>query len=1188
MSYSSLTRFDNPSEPGYLSTFPEAPSRIVAFVHLHTHSEYSLLDGANRIPDLIERVQTLGMDSLAVTDHGNLHAAWTFYEQARAAGVRPILGFEAYLAFGSRHARERAPGAPANYSHLVLLARNRAGYRNLTRLSSIGFVEGYYRRPRIDREVLTEHADGIICLAACLSGEVALWLRQHNYEEARRSAEWFSQTFGGDGFWLEVQDHGIADEKLVAEGMFQLADDLGLPVVATNDAHYLRREDAEAHDVLLAIGTGKDLDDPSRFRFTGTESYVKTEAEMVELFPDHPEVIANTQRVADLCEIEFERRYYVPEFPRPEGYATENDLLIDLATKGAETRYGTPLPPSARERLDYELDVITTTGYAGYFLIVYDFIKAARERGIPVGPGRGSAAGSLVAYALRITDVDPLRFDLLFERFLNPERISMPDIDVDFCFERRGEVIEYVRERYGRDSVGQIITFGTLKARASVRDVARVLRVSLAEADQIAKAIPSGPAFGMTLAEAAERVPELVELKARSATGARLLDLSQRIEGLSRHSSVHAAGVVIAPGPLDDYVPVCTAPQQRGDRNAPPEIITQYDMNALERAGMLKMDFLGLKTLTVIHDACEMIAERHGKTIELDRLDLDDPLVYERLRDGHTAGVFQFESPLGTDMLRQLGADRFDDLVATNALVRPGPLDSNMHKVYIRRKRGQEPVTYPHPDLEPVLQPTYGVIVYQEQVMRIANVLAGYSLAEADVLRKAVGKKNADLIQQELRRFIERAVERGHDRRVIEDIAAQIETFGRYGFNKSHSVAYSVISFQTAWLKAYYPPEFMAALLSSEIGNTDKVVQYINEARSLGLEVLPPSVQESGRKFTVIGDRQIRFGLGAVRNVGTGAIESIRESRRRDGPFQSLQEFCERVDIRVCNKRAIEALIVAGALDQLDPNRARLLAGLDAAVREAQLRQAERDAGQGSLFGDGSGDTDSRPVPPLPDVPAWSEAERLSREKEVLGFFISGHPLEPFREEVGLFGTRTTATLGTWSEHPVAIGAVVTTVTRRISRKTGAEYARLVLEDFHGTAEAIVFPDAWSRLSDVIRADAPLLLNGGYSARDRGEDRAPFIVEDAVPLNTLRGNGAIGLTIRWKRGAGPSLDDARAIAALCAAHPGPAPVLVEWGDGNGTTATLRARHLGVELDRDLLAAIRQIAGTDRVILSKAS
>ena len=859
----------------------------MSFIHLHTHSEYSLLDGANRIADLVGHVKKLGMDSLAVTDHGNMHAAWAFYDEAKKQKVRPILGFEAYLAFGPRTGREKPAGAPGIYSHLVLLAKNRAGYRNLIRLSSIGYTEGFYRRPRIDKEVLEQMSEGVVCLAACLSGEVALSLRQGRYEEAKKSAEWFSRVFGPGNFWLEIQKHGIAEEVTVAEGMLQLGKELGIGVVATNDAHYLRREDAEAHDVLLAIGTGADLDDPKRFRFEGNESYVKSEAEMRQLFPDNPETLANTQVVADTCEFDFEKRYFLPGFPRPEEFASDAALLKHLAIEGAIARYGSPLPENVQQRLDYELGVIATAGYDGYFLIVHDFIRAARERGIPVGPGRGSAAGSIVAYALQITNVCPLKFDLLFERFLNPERVSMPDIDVDFCFERRGEVIEYVRQRYGRASVGQIVTFGTMKARAAVKDVARVLRIPPGEADKLTKLIPSGPAYSLTIPEAVQKVDELREMVKENPQFGRLMQLSSRIEGISRHLSVHAAGVVIAPGPLQEYVPICTAPTKGAGAATDGEdsLITQYEMGALEKVGMLKMDMLGLKTLTVIHDAVNMIRDRHGVAVDMDTLPFDDPAVYATLRAGRTAGVFQFESALATETLRAMKCDRFDDLVASNALLRPGPLDAGMHTVFIKRKLGQEKVSYPHPSLKELLEPTYGVITYQEQVMRIANILAGFSLAEADVLRKAVGKKDAELIKKELGRFVERTVALGHPKKLADELAAQIETFGRYGFNKSHSVAYSVLSYQTAWLKTHYPSEFMAALLSSEIGNTDKVVQYINEARELGCEILPPDVNESGFKFTVVADKRIRFGLGAVRNVGEGAIESIIAGRRA-GPVR--------------------------------------------------------------------------------------------------------------------------------------------------------------------------------------------------------------------------------------------------------------------------------------------------------------
>src|SRR5213596_2581174 len=926
---------------------------------------------------------------------------------------------------------------------------------------------------------------------------------------------------------------------------------------------------------------------------------------MAALFADHPEVLAETARVAEGCEFDFEKRYFLPQYPRAPEFASDNDLLVHLARAGAAVRYGDPLPRAVQERLDYELGVISHTGYAGYFLIVYDIVKAAKDRGIPVGPGRGSAAGSLVAYALGITDIDPLKFDLLFERFLNPERISMPDIDLDFCFERRGEVIQYIRERYGRDSVGQIITFGTLKARAAFRDVARTLRVEPGEVDRFTKMIPAGPGISVTLAEASEKSPELRQLARQDERVRKILDLGTRIEGLARHASVHAAGVVIAPGPLTDYVPVCLAPQEAE------AIITQYDMVALEQVGMLKIDILGLKTLTVIHDVVEMVRKRHDVTLDMQGLDLEEPDVYRLLRSGRTAGVFQFESPLATDCLRSMRCDRFDDLVATNALLRPGPLDTGMHLVFINRKLGREPVRYPHPALAQILQPTYGVITYQEQVMRIANVLAGFSLAEADVLRKAVGKKDRELIQEELGRFVERAVANGHARRVVEEIAAQIATFGRYGFNKSHSVAYSILSYQAAWLKAHYAPEFMSALLSSEIGNSDKVVQYINEARELGLEVLPPDVNESGFKFTVVGEGRVRFGLGAIKNVGGSAIESIIAGRQAGEPYRTLVDLCERIDLRLCNKRVIEALIDSGACDSLGGHRAQLVAALDHAFAEAQARQAERQSGQHALFGGGQDTPDPGPPAPLPDLPPWSEHDRLAREKAVLGFFISGHPLAKYRAEVELFGTRTTATLGRWSDQRVRIAAVVTVVKRQISKKTGAEYARLVLEDFHGTAEALVFPEAWAKLNEVILPDRALLLTGSHSARDRDEEQAPFIVETAQPLDDLRAKGAIGVALVWSRAAPPPPDAARAVAALCAAHPGPAPVLVEWAeaDENGASpgrepgadpgrqpgggpqpsvARLRSRSLRVEAADDLLAALRGLLGPDHVHLVRTT
>src|SRR5215207_3004755 len=819
----------------------------MSFVHLHCHSEYSLLDGANRIDDLIERALELEQPAVAITDHGNLHAAWSFQEKAKKAGIKPIIGMEAYVAPGDRRIKGRPTPGAKQYYHLVLLAQNATGYRNLVKLSSLAFTEGFYTKPRVDRELLAKYSEGLIVSSACLAGEVATHLMDGRYDEAKATANWYADVFR-DRYYLEVQAHDSEGQAKLNTEVFRLAGDLGLPVIATNDAHFLGANDHDAHDVLLCIGLGKDRSDSDRMRYD-RGLYFKNHQEIAAKFPGRPDVLTQTLAIADTAAIEFGKKYHVPSFPLPSGVETENELLVRLATDGARDRYaggadsGQPLPPEVKERLDYELGVITKTGYAGYFLIVADFIKAARDRNIPVGPGRGSAAGSLVAYSLRITDVCPLKYDLLFERFLNPERVSMPDIDVDFCFERRGEVIEYVREKYGRDSVGQIITFGTLKSRAAVKDVGRTLGFLPAETDRLAKLIPNAPNFSMTVEEAKEKIPEIRELYEKDERYRQLLDYSSTLEGLSRHSSVHAAGVVIAPGPLDEYVPICTQSTKGAGGSGESIIVTQYDMTCLEKAGMLKMDFLGLKTLTVIYDAVTIIRARHGalrhpetgeEYARPEDIALDDPEVYAMLARGGTAGVFQFESALATDKLRAMKADRFEDLVAANALVRPGPLDMGMDMVYIRRKLGQEAVTYPFPELAEVLEPTYGVIVYQEQVMRIAQILAGLSLAEADVLRKAVGKKDADLIAKELGKFVEKAVEKGHPRQQIRDLADQIEAFGRYGFNKSHSAAYSLVAYQTAWLKCYYPAEFMAALMSSVVDKIDDVVSYIAHCRELG------------------------------------------------------------------------------------------------------------------------------------------------------------------------------------------------------------------------------------------------------------------------------------------------------------------------------------------------------------------
>jgi DNA polymerase-3 subunit alpha len=1148
----------------------------MSFVHLHCHSEYSLLDGANRIDALVGRTADMGMPALAITDHGNLHGAWDFQEKAHKKGIKPILGFEAYVAYGDRRERERPRNAPAEYAHLVVLAKDLTGYRNLVRLTSRAYTEGFYRKPRLDHELLEEHSEGIIVLSACLSGEVAKNLEVGRYDHAKAAAEFYARTFPGR-YFLEVQDHGIPGQADVNAGILKIADELGLPAVVTNDAHYLRREDADVHDTLLCIGTGVIKSDPDRLSFYGEESYFKSADEMAELFPDRPDLMSNTVEIAESCGIEFEKKHYLPGFPVPDEFADDAEHLRHLAQTGALERYGDPIPDEVRQRLDYELEVISTTGYAGYFLIVWDFCRAAFELDIPVGPGRGSAAGSIVAYCLRITDVDPLEFGLLFERFLNPERVSMPDIDIDFCYERRNRIIDYVREKYGADSVGQIITFGTMQARAAVRDVGRALGFLPAETDKLAKLIPSSAGYSLSIEDAVDKVKELADLYKSDPRARQLLDYGMSIEGLSRHSSVHAAGIVIAPGPLDEYVPVCRDAKNGG------QVITQYDMIALEKVGMLKMDFLGLRTLTVIHDALGAIQRRHEISVDWDEVGLDDAAVYEMLAAGGTRGVFQFESSLATEKLRAMRCDRFDDLVAVNALIRPGPLDSGMTDVFIRRKRGFEEVRYPVPELEEALASTYGVITYQEQVMRVANVLAGFSLAEADVLRKAVGKKDAALTKRVLEEFCERAVEKGLSKKKAHEIADLIRTFGRYGFPKAHAVAYAVISYRTAWLKAHYPAEFMAALLSSIIDNTDKVVQYITTARSMGLEVLPPSVTESRYKFTVVDDQRIRFGLGAIKGVGESAINSIIEARR-EKPFEALFDFCQRIDLRLNNKRVLECLISSGALDEFG-ERAAMKAGLETVLSEAQLRRREIDTGQESLFG--SAGQVERPDPGLPRTAPLTEAERLKEEKAVLGFYISGHPLERYRDLVEMFAIEAnTSTFESLRDRRIELACVVTSMDVRVSRNSGKEWCRLTVEDFHGTADALVFGDVWTEVRGLFTEDAPVLIEGMVSGNSRDDENPPIFVDSVRLLKEMNAGGLVGVCIDLREGDEAHPGEFRSVRELLEASPGEGALYLRWHpDGNGVEPPLLAsKSLRVMPSPGLLADLRALLGRERVHL----
>jgi DNA polymerase-3 subunit alpha len=1195
----------------------------MSFVHLHCHSEYSLLDGANRIGDLIKRAKDFEQPALALTDHGCMFGAWVFQEAAKKAGIKPIVGMEAYVAPNSRHEKTKAKGEKGYY-HLVLLARDHQGYKNLSKLTSIGYTEGFYGKPRIDREVLERHGEGLIVTSACLAGEIAQHLMEDRWDQAREAVAWHQETFR-DRYYLEVQGHDSPGQEELNRRIFRLAEEMSVPVIASNDAHFLKADDHQAHDVLLCIGLGKDFSDPNRMKYDG-QLYFKNHQEMAERFPGRPDVLENTLRIADECNWSYPKGYHVPAFPvAEEGFVTEDEMLSAWVWKGALKHYaprGTPedtdpktvLPTEIVERVEYELGVITSLKYSGYFLITADFIRWARNHDIPVGPGRGSAAGSIVAYCMGITDCCPIKFDLLFERFLNPERVSMPDVDVDFCFERRGEVIEYVREKYGRDAVGQIITFGTMKSRAVIKDVGRTLGFLPAETDRLAKLIPNGPAHSLTVAEAIRDIPDIKELYEKEDRYRQLLDYSSTLEGLSRHSSVHAAGVVIAPGPLDEYVPICTQSTKGSGGNGESIIVTQYDMTCLEKAGMLKMDFLGLKTLTVIYDTVADIRRRYGalkhpKTGEVyeraEDIPLDDPEPYAMMARGGTAGVFQFESPLATEKIRQMKADRFDDLIAANALLRPGPLDMGMDMVFIRRKLGQEPVKYPFPELETVLEPTQGVIVYQEQVMRIVQLLGGLSLAEADVLRKAVGKKDADLIAKELGKFVDKAVEKGYPRQQIKDLADQIEAFGRYGFNKSHSAAYSLVAYQTAWLKCYYPAEFMAALMSSVVDKIDDVVAYIAQCREMGrflprvgregIEVLPPHVNESNWKFTVVGEGvgQIRFGLGAIRGVGEGAVRSIIAARLAEGPFKSMFDLLSRIDLRLCNKRVLEALICAGALDGFDEDggRNQLLAGLDAAFANAQMIQKERESAQDSFFDMllGGGDAAQAALvqaPPLPRVEKWTESERLAREKEILGFFISGHPLNRYREDVALYEGRTnTQTLKSQKDAKIELACVVTEAARQISKKDGSEWGRITVEDFHGTATVLAFGESWAKYKDVLKQDAPVLIRGAVSNRDRDEEDPPVFLDGAVALSEIRNGGDVGVQIEIGSD-GPAPDALAAAKGILAEHAGPGHLLVVWRNGGTEQTKLKSKTVKVAPRDELLVALRDALGAERVSLHR--
>jgi DNA polymerase-3 subunit alpha len=1143
---------------------------LAQFVHLHNHTQYSLLDGACRIDDMLETAARMKMPALAITDHGNLFGAIEFYVKARKQRVKPIIGIEAYIAPKSRFDRSGMKGFTESGFHLVLLARNSTGYKNLIKLTTASYLEGFYHKPRMDKEILKKHGDGLIALSACLQGEVARYIHNDRYDEAEKVVREYLDIFGKDNYFLELQNHDIPEEAKTAAAIKEIASKLGVGLVATNDCHYMKREHAEAHDALLCIQTGKLISDTDRMRYRTDQIYFKSAEEMVGLFPDTPEAVDNTLRIAEACSLDIELyKNKVPRFPLPEGYDTPEKYLRYLCEMGLEKRYP-KVTSGLQQRLDYELEIINGMGYAGYFLIVKDFVDFARRRGIRVGPGRGSAAGSIVSYSLGITNLDPIEYGLLFERFLNPERITMPDIDIDFADRGRDDVINYVTNKYGRENVAQIITFGSMAARAVVRDVGRVMSVPYAEVDAIAKMIPIEA--DMTLDKALTRNDsELGGLYREDGNVKKLVDYSRVLEGLSRHASTHAAGVVIAPGNITDYVPLY--------KSSKDEITTQYDMRWIESIGLLKMDFLGLRTLTVIDDCLDLLKKRNVK-IDVDKIPLDDKEVFRLFSKAETVGIFQFESGGMRDYLKKLRPTRLEDLTAMNALYRPGPLDARMIDTYIDCKYGKKEIEFAHPLLEPILKETYGVIVFQEQVLKIARELAGYSLGEADILRKAMGKKQPEIMAEQKGKFMEGAGRRGIDKSLAAKIFDQIETFGRYGFVKAHSACYAYIAYQTAYLKVHYPVEFMAALMTSEMSDSTRILEFRNECERLGIAVKPPDINRSGGEFSVDG-QSILFGLTAVKNVGAGAAASIATAREEGGRYEDLFDFCSRVDLRLANKRTLESLIMSGAMDGLGPHRAAMMAGLETAMPYGSALQKERESGQSTLFGEMSESSISRPR--LPETPPWSEMEILSREKDSLGYWISGHPIDPQRHIFECFVDTSLSDLGKLPDgRKVVVGGVLTKVKIQTSSR-GNLFGILTLEDYSGSGEILIFADVVEKRRMVLAEGKTVVVFGSTSTREgekpkiKGEN---LTLLEAAPLEFPT---ALSITIDQDMNE----DLPEIVARQLAENPGDSEIRINL-TGNGRRTIFRSTKLKVRPDRDLILSLRKLVGDDKIRLVRIS
>jgi len=1142
-----------------------------SFVHLHLHTQFSLLDGANQIEPLIRQIKTFGQPAVAMTDHGNMFGAIEFYRKAKEIGVKPIIGCEAYMALGSRHAKKDSGLAHNDYYHLILLARNLTGYQNLIKLVSKAYLEGFYYKPRMDKDILKEHHEGLIALSGCLSGEIPYLIGQKDMAGALAVAGEFQELFGKEHFYLEVQANGLDHQRIANAGLIEIHKKLGIPLAGTNDCHYLKKEDARPHELMLCLQTGKTLSDPARMKFDTDQLYVKSTDEIAPAFAEFPGAVANTCRIADCCDLELAlNKTHLPQYKAPEGYTRESyvEYLAIEGLKSRLTERPSTIPLAVYEqRLREELMVICSMGFAGYFLIVWDIIRFARNRNIPVGPGRGSAAGSLVAYALRITDLDPLVYTLLFERFLNPERVSLPDIDMDFCMDRRGEVLNYVVEKYGSDHVAQIITFGTLGAKAAIRDVGRVLEMPYADADKVAKLVPNQ--LNITLEQALETEPRLRELVETDPKVRELMTIARSLEGLARHASTHAAGVVISEEPLTDHVPLY--------KGANDEIVTQYSMGDVEKIGLVKFDFLGLKTLTMIRRAETLIHESHPgqPPLSVELLPFDDAKTFALLSSGKTTGIFQLESSGMRDLLSGFKPDRFEDIIAIIALYRPGPMD--LIPDFIKRKQGKVPIVYELPELEPILKDTYGVIVYQEQVMAIANTVAGFSLGQADILRRAMGKKKPEEMEKLRVKFLEGARQNKIAEKKAEKLYELIQKFAGYGFNKSHAAAYAVVCYHTGYLKAHYPTEFMAALMTTDMGNQDKIVGYFTECRDLGIKVLGPDVNESQKNFAVV-DGAIRFGLAAIKNVGEGAVDSVLAIRADSGRFTSFFDFCRRVDLHKVNKRMLEGLIKAGAFDSLGAKRSQLMAMLDHGIEDGAAAQQERERGQTSIFGEelnGDGSAHGHIEPALPNVPEWDQAQRLKYERELTGFYITAHPLARYEATIHALATATTVGIAELSDgKEVRLCGIIATVKSMLTKK-GDRMAYMTLEDLQGTVEVIVFPDLFKTVGELIAPERLIRVTGTIDRGDKGTKIRGTKIEPLADVQT-QSIKRIHIRLATK----PEVkDQLPRLLDVFKRHPGATAVSLTFRTESALEAeTAPLPHLTVSATEGFLADVEEVLG----------